>query len=93
MAQNKGGSTGQFVNGEATKRIDVKVEGLTCASCPATIRSLLTAEPGISDARVTYPDGNGYVLFNDSVSKEEIIAKMSDAGYKVEITGESKLAN
>lgn len=80
-------------DGAATKRIDVKVEGLTCPTCPASIRSLLTAEVGIQEARVSYPEGTGYVLFSDNITKEEIIAKFTDAGYKVEIISESKLAN
>ncbi len=77
----------------ASNRIDVKVEGLTCPTCPASIRSLLTAEAGIQDAQVSYPEGTGYVLFSDNITKEEIIAKFTDAGYEVEITSESKLAN
>ncbi len=79
--------------GVATNRVDVKVEGLTCSTCPASIRSLLTAEAGIQDAQVSYPEGTGYVLFDDSITKEQVVAKFADAGYEVEITSESKLAN
>ena len=93
VAQNGVGAPGGAAGEVATKRIDVKVEGLTCSACPASIRSLLTAEAGIQDARVSYPEGTGYVLFDDSITKEQVVAKFTDAGYEVEITGESKLAN
>ncbi len=79
--------------GNATRRLDVKVADLDCAACSTTIPAFLIRQPGIEDAKVNYPEGTGYVLFDDSITKEQVVAKFADAGYKVEITGESRLAN
>ncbi len=70
------------------KRLNLVVEGMSCPTCPATIRSLLSGKRGVKDVRITYPSGRGYVLFDPTeITKEKLIGVLEQAGYKAKIIG------
>jgi len=74
----------------AMTRLDVTVEGMSCPTCPATIRSLIMSEQGVKDARFSYPDGKGYVVFDESkITKGKIIEVLAQGGYQLTITRET----
>jgi len=55
-------------------KLVVKISGMTCAGCATGIQSILQSLDGISNARISYPEGIGEITYNPEViTKEEII--------------------
>ncbi|SCV06145.1 LANO_0H23090g1_1 [Lachancea nothofagi CBS 11611] len=66
-----------------TKRIVLKVLGMTCGSCSASIESSLSQEPGILQVQVSLVTEEAVVEFSPSViGVRDIVAKIEDLGYE-----------
>lgn len=66
------------------KRDTIKVTGMTCASCVATIEKSLRRVKGVSDASVNFASEKAYVNYDPSqTSREELEKAVEGAGYKV----------
>ena len=63
--------------------IDLKIEGMTCASCVGRIEKKLKSNENVSKVSVNLATEKGNISFNDSVlNPKEIIEMIKDAGYE-----------
>lgn len=59
--------------------IELKIKGMTCDSCAATIERQFKSKAGIAKKEVSYPKGNGIFTYDENtISKEEIIKTIND---------------
>ncbi|MEK6690426.1 MAG: heavy metal-associated domain-containing protein [Nitrospirota bacterium] len=81
------------MSSEATvKKVALKVEGMSCASCPATVKSALKRLPGVISADVSYKEKKATISYYDGkVTVEKMIKAIEDAGYHADLnTGEKR---
>lgn len=57
------------------------LEGMTCASCVARVERVLTAQPGVTAARVNLADDSADVQFADPATPDTLAAVLAAAGY------------
>src|SRR5438034_11637894 len=63
-------------------RIVLPIEGMSCASCAATVQAALGEAPGVSAAAVNYATGKGAVDYDDAQTNvAELIKTVRAAGY------------
>src|SRR3989442_9124066 len=63
-------------------RIILPVEGMSCASCAATIREALSNAPGVASATVNYATAKAAVDYDDAQTRvSELIRTVRGAGY------------
>lgn len=75
------GAEGKFSTLE-TKTVHMKIEGMTCSMCSATITKKLT--PLCQTVSIDHKTGEGHCTYEMSKTKQDAIVKaVSDAGYKV----------
>jgi Cu+-exporting ATPase len=68
----------------ATKKADLPIGGMTCASCVATIENILKELPGVADVSVNLATERGTVTYDPSqVGFSKLVATVQDAGYEV----------
>jgi mercuric transport protein len=73
------------------KKVTLKVEGMSCASCPATVKSALKRLPGVISADVSYKEKKATISYYDGkVTVEEMIKAIEDAGYHADLSTEEK---
>ena len=75
-----------------TENIKLKITGMTCDHCAIGIEKRLAKNEGITEAKVSFQNGNCDCSFDPSkTSKEEIINAINNTkNYKVENTTEDK---
>lgn len=65
------------------QKIDIKIEGMTCASCVGRVEKKLKSNEYISEVAVNLATEKGQVQYNESkVKPEDIISLVKDAGYE-----------
>ncbi len=68
------------------REVVLDVAGMTCATCPLTVKAVLKGEPGVGDAKVDMQRHNARVTFDpDKVSAEHLAAAVSEAGFPAKI--------
>ncbi|WP_437733262.1 heavy metal translocating P-type ATPase [Sorangium sp. So ce1335] len=68
----------------AARRIDLPVEGMTCAACVRRIERALLATGGVRDAKVNLVTRSATVTFDPAAaSADALVAAIEDAGYSV----------
>jgi len=84
---NTSGETGRGEAGRGTDTaqlpadaIELRIGGMTCASCAARIEKKLNRMPGVS-ASVNYATDNAWVALPDGVSAADAIATVEATGY------------
>ena len=66
------------------KTLTFTVEGMHCSGCVRTIQAVLSAQPGVQQASVSFDDRQARVLFDaDATSENRIVAAVRDAGFQV----------
>lgn len=66
----------------ATQTVSLRVEGMTCAACPATVRNSLTRLDGVADARVSFDPPVATVTYDPAkLSPEELVEATGAVGY------------
>lgn len=79
------------------EQANLRVDGMTCASCVSTIESFFGGLPGISSIRVNLLSGRAIVSFDPGViPRDEVEASFSDIGFEAklldkEVEGEARL--
>ena len=63
-----------------TETVTLTVEGMTCNSCAARVRSALEAVVGVESAEVTLPGTARVTAVN--IRKDQLIAAVAAAGYR-----------
>ena len=75
------------------ERSVVRVEGMDCASCAATVEKRVAALPGVSRAAVNFAAGRLDAEHEAGLSVEEIERAVEGAGYRVARSGEAEVAS
>src|SRR6266567_6282069 len=68
----------------AERSIELDIGGMTCASCAARIEKKLNRIEGVT-AAVNYATEKARVNFPDSVTAEQLIARVEDTGYTARV--------
>lgn len=78
--------TGKALSKESvtnTKEAIFKVEGMTCGTCPLTIKTALKRLDGVVKANVSYEDKEAKVSYEEGkVTVDEIVRTIENAGFK-----------
>src|SRR5205823_4199982 len=64
----------------ATRRIDLAIEGMSCASCVGRVERALARVPGVASAQVNLATETARI--EGAVGSPELIAAVERAGYK-----------
>lgn len=65
-----------------TRTVTLSVPGMTCATCPITVKKSLTRVDGVIDVSVTYEPKEAVVTFDDTKTSLEAITEATrNAGY------------
>ncbi|HDH04237.1 MAG TPA: heavy metal translocating P-type ATPase [Nitrospirae bacterium] len=70
-----------------SKRIDIPITGMTCASCASRIQNALSEINGVESAAVNFAAERATVFYNPSVTAvDNLIKTIKDRGYGVSIS-------
>ena|SRR5882762_2205955 len=75
----------------ATRTVTLDVPGMTCATCPITVKKALNKVSGVSKIDVSYEQKTAVVTYDDA--KTNVLALMkatTDAGYPSKPETENK---
>ena len=64
------------------KTVELRVEGMSCPHCSGRVEKALNALPGV-ETTVDLAAGTAKIKYPDSVTREQLIAAITDAGYDV----------
>lgn len=65
-----------------SRTVTLEVPGMTCSTCPITVRKALKAVNGVERVAVTYESKEAVVTFDDAkASVERLRQATRDAGY------------
>jgi Cu+-exporting ATPase len=69
---------------KSTKRIDIPIVGMTCASCASTIQSRLKDLPGVDEANVNYATSKASVIYEpQKLDVKDLVKTVKRTGYDV----------
>ena len=75
----------------ATKTVTLDVPGMTCPTCPITIKKALNKVQGVSKVDVSYEKKQAVVTFDDTRADTKALVKATtNAGYPSQPEGEKK---
>ena len=75
----------------ATKTVTLNVPGMTCPTCPITIKKALNKVQGVSKVDVSYEKKQAVVTFDDTKTDTKALVKATtNAGYPSQPEGEKK---
>jgi P-type Cu+ transporter len=67
-------------------RVDIPVEGMTCAACQASVQKALQRQPGVLGASVNLMTRNAAVTYDPAVTRPEaLVEAIRDTGYGAEL--------
>lgn len=69
----------------STKKIQLDLEGMHCASCAILIQKSLEGLPEVKDATVNFASSRASVIGDESLNPESLIAAIIRAGYKANL--------
>lgn len=68
---------------ERSAVLDIK--GMTCSTCPLTVRQVLRKAPGVRDAKVDLAKARAEVTFDDAVTTiERLAGAVTEAGFQAQ---------
>ena len=66
-----------------TKTVTIKVEGMKCAKCSASVSKALKATEGVEDATVSSDKGEAVIKFDDQKTNEAKLREViNSTGFK-----------
>lgn len=65
------------------KKVNLKIEGMDCASCAIGIENAIKDLSGVSEAKVEYPWGDGLVIYNPQLSQRICQSKIAIVKYNL----------
>ena len=75
-------------------QIRLKITGMTCSACSATLEGVLKAVPGVNRVAISLTTGDAVVEVEHGRTRAEaLIAAVEDAGFEAEEVKEVRLAN
>ena len=64
--------------------VTLKVDGMSCGGCVASVTRVLSALPGVSDAKVSLQGGTAQVTFDETRTNPAALrTAIEGAGYEV----------
>ena len=67
------------------KSLQMKIDGMQCEGCAGTIQSLLSREPGVKSASVSFPNRAASVFYDpDDTDRARLAEAVTKAGFRVE---------
>ena len=71
---------------KTSKRVELPVQGMSCASCVATVEGGLRRTPGVREAAVNLAAERASVIFDPQALRlEDLIKAVEDTGYAVPV--------
>jgi copper chaperone CopZ len=65
------------------KSLEVKIDGMHCDGCASTIQALLTHEPGVKSANVSFSKGAASVFYDpEQTDPARVAAAIEKAGFR-----------
>ena len=66
----------------ATQTVKLSVPGMTCVTCPITVKKALSKVEGVGQVDVTFENREAVVTFDDAKTSAEALTKATEnAGY------------
>lgn len=65
--------------------IVLKIEGMTCGGCKASVERLLAGQPGVRNAAVDLAAGRATVSADDDVAAQALADAVEGAGYDARV--------
>lgn len=66
------------------KSATFKIEGLRCEACARKVQTLMTAEPGVQTASVSFDSGQARILYDpQAMAEDRLVGVIEKAGYRV----------
>jgi len=66
------------------KSLALEIQGMHCEGCAGTIEALLTREPGVKAASISYAAGKGQILYDPvATDPARIEATIKQAGFRI----------
>lgn len=66
------------------KSLALEIQGMHCDGCAGTIEALLTHEPGVKGASISYAAGKGQIIYDPAATNPaRIVATIEQAGFRV----------
>lgn len=66
----------------ATQTVTLSVPGMTCSTCPITVKKAISKVDGVSKVDVTYETREAVVTFDDAKASVQSLTKATEgAGY------------
>jgi mercuric ion binding protein len=73
----------------APQTVTLSMPGMTCSSCPITVKKALTKVDGVQQAKISYEKREATVTYDDSkTSVEKIALATTNAGYPSTVKAE-----
>jgi mercuric ion binding protein len=73
----------------APQTVTLEVPGMTCSTCPITVKMALMKVDGVQQAKVSYEKREAVVTFEDSeTSVEKLMLATTNAGYPSTVKAE-----
>ena len=67
-------------------KIDIPVQGMTCAACQASVQKALQRQPGVKDASVNLMMQNAAVTYDPAVTRPQaLVEAIRETGYEAEL--------
>lgn len=74
----------QAPKGHNVKTATFKIDGMHCDGCARTIEALVSTEPGVRKATVSFKAGEARILFDpQALGEDQLAAAIRKAGYSV----------
>jgi Cu+-exporting ATPase len=70
------------------REIDLKLSGMSCSSCVATIEGALNKMPGVT-ANVNFATESAHVIAPENIEIAQLLTAVSGVGYKAELLSAS----
>ncbi|HRP79402.1 MAG TPA: heavy metal-associated domain-containing protein [Aquamicrobium sp.] len=65
--------------------IALRIEGMTCGGCKASVEKLLAAQPGVRQATVDLAQGRATVSAEDNVAPQALADAVEAAGFEARV--------
>ncbi len=79
---------GNIRQGQSQQELQLKVDGMNCASCAASVQRAIEARPGVDSASVSVTEGRAIVA-GDHLDADDIVRAVNGTGYKASLIDES----
>ena len=70
------------------EKIELPITGMNCAACAARIEKMLNKMGDVQEARVNFPLKKAVILPKHELELKEVITRIRDIGYDVDIEGD-----